>query len=109
MRRVLADQKFRLSGNECVLLACLGKRLEGEDFTDTKRINIQLHSYGRKPSNTTKVVDSLEKKGFLEIRSDGLHSHKMYCLTDRGQQHVTSLLDRLAGEGGGDRLAVVDG
>ena len=60
-------------------------------------------------TKTMQVVDSLEKKGFLEIRSDGLHSHKMYCLTDRGQQHVTSLLDRLAGEGGGDRLAVVDG
>ncbi|MFK7910066.1 MAG: hypothetical protein AB8F34_05630 [Akkermansiaceae bacterium] len=108
VRRVLADQKFRLSGNECVLLACLSKRLEGEDFTDTKRINILLHSFSRKPSNTTKVVDSLEKKEFLEIRSDGLHAHKMYCLTDRGQHHVWALLERLTGESGSDRLAVVD-
>ena len=108
VRRVLADQKFRLSGNECVLLACLSKRLEGEDFTDTKRINILLHSFSRKPSNTTKVVDGLQKKDFLEIRSDGLHAHKMYCLTDSGQRHVWSLLERLAGESGGDRLAVVD-
>lgn len=107
VRRVLADRKFRLSGNECVLLACLGKRLEGEDFTDTKRINILLHSFGRKPSNTTKVVDALEKKALLEIRSDGLHAHKLYCLTDQGQRHVWALLERLAGEGGGDRLAVV--
>ena len=106
IRRILVDQRFRLAGSECVLLACLSKRLEGEDFTDTKRINILLHSFDRKPSNTTKVVDSLEKKGFLEIRSDGMHAHKMYCLTNMGQNHVQALLERLGGEG--DRLAVVD-
>ncbi len=109
IRGILADQKFRLSGSECVLLACLSKRLEGEEFTDTKRINILLHSFNRKPSNTTKVVDGMEKKELLEIRSDGLHAHKMYCLTDRGQRHVWSLLERLSGEGGNDRLAVVRG
>ncbi len=108
IRQVLVDEKFRLSGSECVLLACLSKQLEGEDFTDTKRINILLHSFNRKPSNTTKVVDGMEKKGLLEIRSDGLHAHKMYCLTNRGQRHVTSLLERLSGTSGNDRLAIVD-
>ena len=108
IQQVLADQKFRLSSGESVLLACLRKQLEGEDFTDTKRINILLHSFHRKPSNTTKVVDGLEKKGLVEIRSDGLHAHKMYCLTQRGHSQVMALLDRLGGSGGNDRLAVVD-
>ncbi len=108
LRRLLADQNFRLSGSECVLLACLSKRLEGEEFTDTKRINILLHSFNRKPSNTTKVVDGMEKKELLEIRSDGLHAHKMYCLTDRGQRHVWALLERLPGSNSSDRLAIVD-
>ena len=54
---------------------------------DTKRINILLDSFGRKPSNTTKIIDTLEKKALLEIRSDGLHSHKTFCLTHKGEVH----------------------
>jgi len=100
IRVVLADQGCRLSGNECVLLACLSKELEGEDYTDTKRINIFLQSFDRKPSNTTKIADGLEKKSLIEVNSDGLHSHKMYRLTQRGQGNAWSLLERFTSSGG---------
>ena len=106
IRNVLADQGYRLSGNECVLLACLSKELEGEDYTDTKRINIFLQSYERKPSNTTKIADGLEKKKLIEINSDGLHSHKMYRLTQRGQGSAWSLLERFTSSGG--KLSVME-
>jgi len=106
IREVLADQGYRLSGNECVLLACLNKELEGEDYTDTKRINIFLQSYERKPSNTTKIADGLEKKGLIEMNSEGLHSHKMYKLSKRGQRSAWALLDRFTGVGG--KLSVME-
>jgi len=106
IRGVLAGAEYRLSGNECVLLACLTKELEGEDYTDTKRVNIFLQSYDRKPANATKIVDGLEKKSLIEISSDGLHSHKMYRLTQRGQSTTWSLLDRLTGTSG--KLSVIE-
>jgi replicative superfamily II helicase len=91
-----------------VLIACFAKALEGEEHMDTKRLNILLHSYDRKPANTTKIVDALEKKAWMEIRSDGLHSHKLYRLTRRGEERAQDLIEQLVHSGGGDRLAVVD-
>ena len=95
IRKVLDDPCYRLSGSECVLLACLYKELEGEDHLETKRINIYLHSYDRKPANTTKIVDQLEKKELIQINSDGLHSHKSYRLTKDGHTSAWSLIERL--------------
>jgi DNA-binding MarR family transcriptional regulator len=108
IRRVFDDSSYRLSGSECVLLACLYKELEGEEHVETKRINIYLHSYDRKPANTTKIVDHLEKKNLIKINNDGLHSHKMYRLTKEGQSTAWSLIDRLTLEGAGERLSVMD-
>jgi len=108
IRRILEDLKYRLSGSESVSLACLCKALEGEDYLDTKRLNILLHSYGRKPANTTKIVDVLEKKSLMEIRSDGLHAHKLFRLTRAGEERARQLLAQLDSAGGLDRLAVVD-
>lgn len=107
-RAVLSDLKYRLSGSESVLIACHAKALEGEEHMDTKRLNILLHSYNRKPANTTKIVDALEKKAWMEIRSDGLHSHKLYRLTRRGEDRARELIDQLVHAGGNDRLAIVD-
>ena len=75
---------------------------------DTKRLNILLHSYGRKPANTTKIVDALEKKAWMEIRSDGLHSHKLYRLTRAGEDRARNLIEQLVHSDSGDRLAIVD-
>jgi len=107
IRRLLDDPSYRLSGSECVIIACLYKELEGEEHVETKRLNIFLHSYDRKPANTTKIVDNLEKKDLIKINSDGLHSHKMYRLTKDGQNNAWSLLDRLTEEGGKERLSVM--
>jgi len=95
IRKVLDDPNYRLSGSECVILACLYKELEGEEHLETKRINIYLHSYERKPANTTKIVDQLEKKELIQINSDGLHSHKSFRLTKNGQANAWSLIERL--------------
>ena len=107
IRRVLDDSTYRLSGSECVLLACLYKELEGDEDVETKRINIYLHSYDRKPANTTKIVDNLEKKNLIQISSDGLHSHKNYRLTKEGQNSAWSLIDRLTEDGGNEKLSVM--
>lgn len=108
IRGILDDPGYRLSGTESVLLAGYIKLLEGEDFTDTKRINILLHYHGRKPSNTTKIVDTLEKKRLMEIHSDGMHAHKTYRLTSAGEQNARDLMSGLVRSGAGDRLSVVD-
>ena len=108
IRAVLADPQCRLSGSESVLLASLAKVLEGEDYMDTKRLNILLHSYERKPSNTTKIIDALEKKAWMEIRSDGLHSHKLFRLTRHGEDRARDLLAQIGHIGGSERLAIVD-
>jgi hypothetical protein len=90
-----------------VILACLYKELEGEEHLETKRINIYLHSYDRKPANTTKIVDHLERKNFLKISSDGLHSHKAYRLTKDGQNNAWSLINRLTQTGAREKLSVI--
>lgn len=108
IRAVLDDRNYRLSGTECVLLAGYIKQLEGEEFTDTKRINILLHYHERKPSNTTKIVDTLEKKRLMEIQSDGLHAHKTYRLTHSGEAQAKSLMEQLSEASSNDRLSVVE-
>lgn len=108
IRRILEDQTYRLSGSESVLLASMSKLLEEDEYLDTKRLNILLHSYDRKPSNTTKIVDTLDKKSLMEIRSDGLHSHKTFRLSRQGEEHTRDLLAQLNRSTSGDRLAVVD-
>lgn len=108
IRHVLEDQKYRLSGSESVLLASMTKLLEGEEYADTKRINIMLASYARKPSNTTKIVDILEKKSLMEIRSGGLHAHKTFRLTREGEAQAKTILAQLGESTGRDRLAIVD-
>lgn len=109
IRKVLDEPEYRLSGSESVLLACMYKDLEGEEHLETKRINIFLHSYDRKPANTTKIVDNLEKKDLIEIHSDGLHAHKTYKLSSLGKGNAWSLIERLSSSGGKkERLSVLD-
>ncbi len=107
IRRVLDDPSYRLSGSECVVLACLYKELEGEEYVETKRINIYLHSYDRKPANTTKIVDHLEKKDLIKTNSHGLHSHKTYRLTKEGQNNAWSIIDRISANGDNGKLSVM--
>lgn len=107
IRITLEDQNIRLSGSESVLLASYHKLLEGDEHLDTKRINIFLHSFDRKPSNSTKIVDILSRKNLIESRSDGPHAHKTFSLTRAGEDQVRGLLVQLQGSAGTERLAVV--
>ncbi|BDS06583.1 hypothetical protein NT6N_16230 [Oceaniferula spumae] len=105
---ILDDEKYRLSGSESVLLGCHYKMLEGDDEVDTKRLNILLHRFNRKPANTTKIVDTLTKKKLMETSSEGMHSHKTFFLTPAGQDHVNYVLGQLSNSAVRDRLSVVD-
>lgn len=107
VRGYLGDEALRMSGSEGVLLACYSKQLEGEEWMDTKRLNILLGSFDRKPSNTTKIVEILAKKEWIEVDSEGLHAHKTYRLTRGGEREVRDLLDELRDGDGRERLAVV--
>jgi len=107
IREILENTSYKLSGSECVILACLHKDLEGEEYVATKRINIYLHSYDRKPANTTKIVDNLEKKNFIQTNSDGLHSHKTYRLTKEGQKHTLALITRLTQDEQNDKITII--
>ncbi len=106
VRLVLEDKACRLSGSEGVILASYHKFLEGDEHLDTKRLNLFLGSFDRKPANTTKIVDTLAKKRLMEARSEGMHSHKVFALTRSGQLHAEALLDQLEDS---SRLSVVNG
>lgn len=108
IRKILEDKKYRLSGTESVMLASYHKHLEGDQDLDTKRLNLFLQSFDRKPANTTKIVDTLAKKRHIETHSDGMHSHKTFSLTSSGQTQAHNLLTDLNSGESGDRLAVVD-
>lgn len=108
VRRVFGDPAYRMSGSETVLLATYYKHLEGGGEADTKQLNRMLHSHGRKPANTTKIVDTLAKKKWMETRSDGLHAHKTFLLTAEGEKRAAALLASMSADRTGERLAVVD-
>jgi len=108
IRKVLEDQVVRLSGTEAVILACYHKHLEGDKDLDTKRLNLFLQSFGRKPANTTKIIDTLDKKRLVEKLSHAAHSHKTFSLTPSGQDRGQELLLSVGDERGHECLAVVD-
>ena len=59
IRDYLGDEDVALSGPEAVVLAAYCKHQEGVELLDSKGLNIFLDSHGRKPANTTTVVDKL--------------------------------------------------
>ena len=65
------------------------------DRVRSKGLNIFLDSYGRKPANTSTVVEKLGKRSIVGIEDDGLHSHKKFKLTDMGQDEAWEILLRL--------------
>lgn len=107
IRQVLEDKELRMSGADAVMLASYHKLLEGDKELDTKRLNLFLQSFGRKPANTTKIVDTLAKKRLMGTQSDGMHSHKTFSLTPSGQDQSQILLNGLSREDSDERLSVV--
>jgi len=103
----LRDEEVPLSGPESVVLGAFCKHHEGVELLDSKGLNIFLDSYGRKPANTTTVVDKLAKKELVAVEDAGPHSHKKFRLTKAGMEEGWELIKRLRRGTGGMRLSAV--
>lgn len=95
IRDYLENDDVALSGPEAVVLAAYCKHKEGAELLDSKGLNIFLDSYGRKPANTSTVVEKLGKRSLVGIEDDGLHSHKKFKLTEMGRDEAWEILLRL--------------
>ena len=107
IRDYLENEEVALSGPEAVVLASFCKHQEGTELLDSKGLNIFLDSYGRKPANTTTVVDKLGKRRLVKIEDDGPHSHKKFQLTDSGMDEAWDIVARLRRGRGRPRLTAV--
>ncbi len=106
LRGYLEDRKVELSGPEAVILGSYYLHEEGNEMLESKRLNIFLDSYGRKPANSTSIVEKLGARGAVAIEADGLHSHKKFRLTAEGREEAMEIVGRLR-RGGGGKFAVV--
>lgn len=107
IRDYLENDEVALSGPEAVVLASFCKHQEGSELLDSKGLNIFLDSYGRKPANTTTVVDKLGKRRLVRIEDDGPHSHKKFQLTESGMDEAWDIVARLRRGRGRPRLTSV--
>ena len=107
IRDYLENEDVALSGPEAVVLAAYCKHQEGTELLDSKGLNIFMDSYGRKPANTTTVVEKLGKRRLVVIEDDGPHSHKKFKLTDSGQDEAWDILIRLRRGRGRSHLTAV--
>ncbi len=108
IRDYLQDPRMEMSGPEAVILGSFYMHEDGHDSLDSKRLNIFLDSYDRKPANSTSIVDKLNSRGILRVDDDGLHSHKKFRLTSKGREESIELLSRLRRRGRDGGLAVVN-
>lgn len=106
LRGYLEDEAIEMSGPEAVILASYYLHEEGNEMLESKRLNIFLDSFGRKPANSTSIVDKLGSRGLVSIEADGLHAHKKFRLTAEGREEALELVGRLR-RGGGGKLSVV--
>ena len=107
VREYLEDPAVDLSGPEAVMLGSYYMHEEGHESLDSKRLNIFLDSYDRKPANSTSIVEKLSVRGVVSVEDDGPHTHKKFRLTTKGREESLELLGRLRRRGGG--LSVVGG
>ncbi|NIP93329.1 MAG: hypothetical protein GWO24_07685 [Akkermansiaceae bacterium] len=107
IRDYLENDEVGLSGPEVVVLAAFCKHQEGTEMLDSKGINIFLDSYGRKPANTTTVVEKLGKRRLVLIEDEGPHSHKKFQLTESGMDEAWDIVSRLRRGRGRPHLTAV--
>lgn len=107
IRTLFDNDDVAISGPEAVVLASFCKHQEGTEMLDSKGINILLDSYGRKPANTTTVVEKLGKRRLVLIEDDGPHSHKKFQLTESGMDEAWDIVARLRRGRGRPRLTAV--
>ena len=108
IRGYLEDESLALAGPQAVLLAAFCKHQEGAEALDTKGVNILLDSFGRKPANTTSIVEKMVKRGLMTLEDSGLHSHKSFRLSGDGRREAWDLVGRLRRGRGNRRFSVVD-
>ena len=107
-RTYLGNLDIKLSGPESVILASYHLHEEGSEWLESKRLNILLDSYERKPSNSTSVIDKLIARGLMELEEGRPHSHKKFQLTEAGKEEAWDILARVRSElKGSGGLAVV--
>jgi hypothetical protein len=107
-REYLGNPKVKFSGPESVILASYHLQEEGSEWLESKRLNILLDSYERKPSNSTSIIDKLIARGMMELEDGRPHSHKKFQLTDSGREESWEILARVRSElKGGGKLSVV--
>lgn len=107
LREFLRDGQVDLSGPEAVILASYSMHEEGQDWLDSKRLNIFLDSYHRKPANSTSIVEKLGARQVVNVEDGGPHTHKKFQLTPKGREEAVKLIATLRRGGGG--LSVVGG
>lgn len=106
IREYFEDAAVDLSGPEAVILGSYYMHEDGHDSLDSKRLNIFLDSYDRKPANSTSIVEKLSARGAVKVDDGGPHTHKKFHLTAQGRQEAVNLLGNLRRGGG---LSVVGG
>ena len=107
LRGYMEDSAVDLSGPESVILGSYYLHEEGNEMLESKRINIFLDSFGRKPANSTSIVDKLGARGAVAIEADGLHAHKKFRLTSEGREEALELVGRLRRLSRDGKFAVV--
>lgn len=107
-RDLLDDSQLVMSGPEAVLAGSYYMHEEGHEWLDSKRLNIFLDSYSRKPANSTSIVDKLESRGIMEVDADGPHAHKKFRLTKKGSLEAVDLFGELRRRRRDIGLAVVN-
>lgn len=107
-REYLGEAKVKLSGPESVVLASYHLHEEGSEWLESKRVNILLDSYDRKPANSTSIIDKLIARGVMELEEGRPHAHKKFQLTEKGREEAWETLARVRTElKGGSALSVV--
>jgi hypothetical protein len=107
-RKILESPQLEMSGPEAVMAGSYYMHEEGHEWLDSKRLNIFLDSYGRKPANSTSIVDKLESRGLMEVDADGPHAHKKFRLTKKGSLEAVDLYGELRRRRRDGGLAVVN-
>ena len=98
IRAYLEDAEVKLSGPESVVLASYYLHEEGSEWLESKRLNILLDSYERKPANSTSIIDKLIGRGVMILEEGRPNAHKKFQLTPSGRQEAWDTVARVRAE-----------
>lgn len=107
VRAYLEDASVKLSGPESVVLASYYLHEEGSEWLESKRVNILLDSYDRKPANATSIIDKLIGRGVMILEEGRPHAHKKFQLTKAGREEAWEVVARVRAEHKSGKFKVV--